>query len=113
MHKPRNTAFLAVDILERSKCSVKVGSAIEDRRGIVAWGWNFQGFDGYGMCAEAHAIHRANKKRLRGSTIYVAGKWARTNKMVPARPCIKCQKLIAKWKLSVVWRDSGGKWVRL
>lgn len=110
MLKPTKAKTLATDILERSKCSVKVGAAIEDNRGILAWGWNSEGFDGYGMCAEAHAIKRANKKRLRGSTIYVAGKRARNGKLVPSRPCIQCQKLVDKWQLKVIWRDNTGDW---
>lgn len=110
MLKPTCSRRLAVDILERSQCSIQVGSAIEDHTGILAWGWNSIGFDGYGMCAEQHAILRANKRRLSGSTIYVAGKRARNGNFVPARPCIDCQKLIDKWKLKVIWRDNNGTW---
>jgi cytidine deaminase len=110
MLKPFSAERLAEDILERSKCSVKVGASIQDATGILAWGWNSEGFDGYGLCAEAHAITRANRKRLRGSTIYVAGMRARNGKLVPARPCIDCQKLIDKWQLKVIWRDNDGSW---
>lgn len=112
MLKPANATELATDILERSKCSIRVGAAIEDGSGILAWGWNSEGFDGYGMCAEAHAIGRANRKRLRGSTIYVAGKRARNGKFVPSRPCVNCQKLINKWQLNVVWRNNNGQWIK-
>lgn len=111
MLKPASSQELAVDILERSKCSVQVGAAIEDHHGILSWGWNFVGFDGMGLCAERHAIRRANKKRLAGSTIYIASKRVRNGKMVPSKPCEACQKAINKWQLRVVWRDNDGKWV--
>lgn len=113
MKKPANATDLATDILERSICSIRVGAAIEDASGILAWGWNSEGFDGYGMCAEAHAIRRANRKRLLGSTIYVAGKRSRNGKFVPAKPCPECQKLIDKWELRVVWRDNTGDWRKM
>lgn len=111
MQKPASARELAVDILDRSKCSVKVGAAIEDSTGILAWGWNSEGFDGFGMCAEQHAIRRANKRRLAGSTIYIASMRARNEKLVPSKPCTNCQKLINKWNLRVVWRDNTGEWV--
>lgn len=110
MNKPTNAKALATDILERSICSVKVGAVIEDSKGILAWGWNSEGFDGYGLHAEAHAIMRANPKRLRGATIYVAGRRNRNDKPVPSKPCPECQKLIDKWQLQVVWQDNDYKW---
>lgn len=111
MRKPAHAYLLAIDILERSKCLVQVGAAIEDKRGIISWGWNFEGLDGMGCCAEAHAIIRANKKRLKGATIYVAGKWNNTGKTVKSKPCNSCQQLINKWNLKVSWRDANGDWV--
>lgn len=111
MKKPSSASSLAVDILARSGCCVQVGAAIEDGVGILSWGWNSMGFDGYGIHAEAHAILRANKRRLRGATIFVASKRKRNGKVVPSKPCPDCQKLIDKWGLHVVWRDSNGVWL--
>lgn len=111
MKKPKNAYLLAVDILGRSKCLVQVGAAIEDKHGIISWGWNFDGLDGLGCCAEAHAILRANKKRLHGATIYVASLRQRNMKIVKSKPCDKCQQLIKKWNLRAVWRDATGDWV--
>ena len=73
MRKPAHASDLAVDILARSTCMVQVGAAIVDYKGsIISWGWNSSGPSGCGLHAEAHAIGRANRKRLRGATIYVA-----------------------------------------
>lgn len=105
---PRN---LAVDLLPRSICTVKVAAVISDSYGIYAWGWNSVG-KGMGLCAEAHAIGRASKKRLKGSTIYVAGKWRGKDKAVPAKPCESCQRLIDKHGLKVVWRDKDEAWCK-
>src|SRR5687768_14972679 len=102
MQKPASASELAIDILERSKCSVKVGAAIEDNNGILAWGWNSEGFDGMGLHAECHAIRRANKRRLAGSTIYVASQRNRNGKAITSKPCPDCQRLIDKWQLRVV-----------
>lgn len=109
MRKPLDGQVLATEILSRSGCSVQVGAAIADKWGIFSWGWNGVG-SGYGQCAERHAVHRANKKRLYGATVYVAGVRKRNGKLVPAKPCEKCQKVIDKWKLQVVWRDNNGEW---
>lgn len=111
MRKPKNTAILAQDILGRSKCSVQVGAAIEDGHGILSWGWNSEGFDGMGLCAEKHAISRANKKRLRGATIYIASLRSRNAKVVCSKPCETCQQLVDKWQLRVCWRNIDGKWI--
>lgn len=109
--KKTNARILAVDILERSNCSVQVGASIEDNTGIISWGWNGMGFDGCGLHAEAHAILRANKKRLTGSTIYIASLRNRNRRIIISKPCDVCQKLINKWKLKAVWRDYNGEWI--
>lgn len=111
MKKPLDAKDLAIDILERSRCAVQVGAAIQDAAGrIVSWGWNSEGFDGMGLHAERHAILRANKKRLTGATIVVASKRRRNNKSVISKPCAECQRLIDKWELKVEWRSAEGMW---
>jgi deoxycytidylate deaminase len=110
MKKPPDAKDLARDILSRSSCSVQVGAAISDDVGIFSWGWNSVGFTGLGLHAEAHAILRANKQRLFGSTIYVASKRKRNGKTVVSKPCEDCQKLIQKWNIGVKWRDNNGEW---
>jgi len=108
MKKPMDGYQLAADILGRSQCAVQVGAAIDDGEGIFSWGWNGPGPTGYGIHAEAHAIQRANKKRLLGATIYVASARRRNGKIIKSRPCAECQKLIDKWELHVEWRDADG-----
>lgn len=110
MRKPASGRELAADILARSRCNVQVGAAIEDSNGILSWGWNSAGFEGFGLHAEAHAVMRANKKRLRGATIYVASVRERANKVIISKPCQDCRKLIDKWELKVFWRDNRGNW---
>jgi deoxycytidylate deaminase len=112
MIKPSSGAQLAVDILERSQCAVRVGAAIADKRGIFSWGWNSVGA-GYGLHAEAHAISRANKRRLRGAIIFVASKRQRSGKAVTSKPCEDCQRLINKWQLRVMWRESNADWSKI
>lgn len=109
MRKPASARQLAEDILMRSECSVKVGCAIEDQTGIVAWGWNSVGH-GFGIHAEHHAISRANRRRLAGATIYVASMRRKNGKLVTSKPCDACRRLINKWAIHVIWRDSSGNW---
>ena len=111
MKKPASPEQLAVDILERSSCSVKVGAAIVDRQGrIISWGWNSVGPTGLGLHSECHAIQRANRTRLAGGTIYVASTRARNRKIVLSKPCPECEKVIVKNKLTAIWRDNVGEW---
>jgi cytidine deaminase len=105
-----NGKSLATEILSRSRCHVQVGAAIEDKTGLFSWGWNSDGPDGFGQCAERHAVARANKRRLLGATIYVAGIRRRNGKLVPSKPCELCQAVIDKHRLHVVWRGNDGEW---
>lgn len=97
MDKNKLPEKLAIDISYRSSCSVRVGSVIIDKKGrLVSWGHNHMGFDGFGCCAERSAVLRSNRKRLPGSSIYVAGFRARNNNPVTSKPCPDCQRLI-RW----------------
>ena len=109
MRKPPDPRELAEAILKRSICNVKVGAVLADKNGIFAWGWNHMGESGYGVHAEVHCLSRANKSRLAGATLYVAGARARTGGAVPARPCADCaKKIVGVGK--IVWRDSDSTW---
>lgn len=113
MMKPDDPRDLATNLLARSTCSVKVASVICDAHDdIIAWGWNNVG-NGFGCHAEAHAISRANKRRLWFGTIYVASERARNAKTINSRPCQECQSLINNWYLEVKFRDADGKWKRI
>lgn len=98
---------LARDISDRSTCRVRVGAVLEDQYGIFSWGWNGMGPTGLGLCAEAHAISRANPKRLRGANIYVYGKHRKTSNPTPSMPCSSCSDLVKFWDLKVCWSNKG------
>lgn len=109
MIKPSDPRKLVIDLFPRSICLVQMTAVIADKHGIFSWGWNSVG-DGLGEHAEAAAIRRANKKRLHGATIYVAGQRRRNKKSVPGYPCPDCFKLIRARGLHVVYRTSFGTW---
>lgn len=109
MIKPSDPRELAIDLLPRSICAVRVAAVVCDAGGnIISWGWNSVG-NGLGMHAEAHAIRRSNKDRLWYGTIYVASQ--RRGKSIMSRPCETCQRQIDKWKLATVYRDGREHWV--
>ena len=111
MIKPSDPRNLAIDLLPRSTCSVQVASVITDAGdNIISWGWNSSGPTGYGLCAERYAIVRANRNRLWCGTIYIAGKWRNKETIVKAKPCLKCQQVINKYELDVIYRDRNGEW---
>lgn len=111
MIKPDDPRELALDLIDRSICTIQVGACIADNWGVYSWGWNSMGSDGLGQCAETHAIKRANKARFNStSTIYVASRRRRNGKVVPAKPCADCAYIIGKWGLKVKWRDNDGEW---
>lgn len=111
MMKPDDPRELAIDILERSICSVKVGACVADATGILSWGWNSVG-SGNGLHAERHAVSRANKARLKGATIYVAA-FRTGRKVITAKPCTACQLMIDQWGLKVVYRNMKSEWIML
>lgn len=92
---------LAGDLRWRSQCRVKVAAVIVDRYGrIFSWGWNYDGPDGRGMCAERHAISRANRARLKGATIVVRG-YNGSNESVSV-PCDKCMRAILNSGIDII-----------
>lgn len=112
MIKPKDPRELAVKMMKRSNCAVRVGAVITDKRGIVCWGWNSMGPDGYGMHAEHHAIWRANPTRLPGAKVYVASERTRNGKIVTSRPCPDCYALLKKVGINrMEWRDQFGGWI--
>lgn len=108
MRKPNDPRELVLALLHRSTCSIQVAAVIADKWGIFAWAVNHSGFNGLGACAEREAIRRANKKRLEGATIYVASRRQRNMKAIMSKPCVKCQHMIDKRKLKVIYRHGKG-----
>src|SRR3990167_1726297 len=89
--------LLAIDLMERSPCQVKMAAVLTDMDGrIFSWGWNSIGMHGFGLHAEQHAIQRANRNRLSGSTISVAG---RRKGWVYSYPCAACLKMLMKARI--------------
>jgi len=104
---------LAEDLLDRSTCSVQVAAVLADRYGIYSWGFNHVGFDGFGAHAEIEAIRRANKNRLDGSFLYVAGRRRKSGNSVLSKPCELCYPVIRAWGIRTVWfRDSDEQWMK-
>lgn len=105
---------LAVDLTKRSICAVQVAAVVWDSYGVFSWGWNSAGPDGMGEHAEAHAIKRANKARLAGSSIAIAGRRKRNGKIVVSLPCTDCANRVSKWGIKWVWIESkDGLWQRI
>lgn len=114
MRKTCSPQELAISLTKRSTCAVQVASVIWDNWGIFAWGNNSAGSDGFGEHAEAHAIRRANKSRLNGASIAVAGRRKRNGKIVVSLPCTDCANRVSKWGIKWVWIESReGLWQRI
>lgn len=112
MNKNKIPIELALDVARRSICRVKMGAVIVDWKGrVISYGWNHHlSTDGPGNHAEMHAIQRANKRRLAGSTIYTAGIRPRKLNLVYAKPCELCRSLIMAVGIEkMVWMDKEGK----
>ncbi len=110
--KGRDPREVVEQILNRSVCAVKVGAVISDKWGIHSWGWNSSGQTGMGEHAEAHAIRRGNRDRMGSSTLWVAAARSRRNgnKVITARPCEGCQRIIGCLN-RIIYRDGEGRWV--
>ena len=108
---------LAVALCGRSRCWTRMAAVLSDRHGIFAWGWNHAGPDGMGMHAEEHAVSRANRGRLHGATITVAGfrsgaQRSRRRRFVVSAPCEeRCRPLlVAAGVCTVEFVRADGSW---
>lgn len=105
---------LALDLCERSTCRWQMAAVLSDARGIFAWGWNHMLKDapevGAGMHAERFAIMmRANRKRLQGARLTVAGK--RGVRDILSKPCPQCFALAIKYKIKTIeYLTKEGTW---
>lgn len=105
--------LLAEMVMLRSTCNVQVGAVIADSHGVFSWFWNHVG-NGMGAHAEAEAIRRANRKRLKGAEIYVASQWIHSGNISPSLPCPACMKKInAVGIYGIHYRIKSGRWVYL
>ena len=113
MKKPSNPIEIALAMVSRSTCNVRVGAVIWDSAGIISWGWNSAGPSGMGQCAEIHALLRANRSRLANSSIAIAGK-RKASTVVTSFPCEKCFARLQKYKLSTVYiEQKDSQWIKI
>lgn len=103
---------LAIDLLDRSICCVQVAAVLSDIDGrIFAWGWNNSGISGMGQHAEQHAIMRANRARLKESTLTTAAKRRKSGNTVISLPCFDCMQILVKAKIgNIEYRNKQGEW---
>lgn len=105
---------MAATILRRSDHYVfQIGAVLVDPQGrCVSWGWNTynQGTGWLSGHAEVQAVRRANRKRLRGSSVYVAGMSRKSGQPVLAKPCKACAKLLAHFGIRMAYFTTKKGW---
>ena len=111
MNLSHHPTEIALALLHRSVCHVQVAACIVDSYGVFAWSTNHMGFDGLGQHAEAEVVRKANKRRLAGAKMYVVAARRKNGKVVTAKPCFRCQRLIEKYGIDVTYRNAYGRWV--
>jgi tRNA(Arg) A34 adenosine deaminase TadA len=97
MRKNLTPRELALDLLDRSSCKVQVSAVLSDNYGIFSWGWNSPPTNPNkikGVHAEAHAIRRANSKRLKNATLTIAARRRKSRTIILSRPCENCMSII-------------------
>ena len=113
MNTKTNPTDLAFDLLPRSICRVQMSAVLYDKHGIFSWGWNSVG-SGYGNHAECHCISRANRDRVKGSVITVAGRRLKSKNLVFSLPCALCMERIIRVGIKrIEFHDKVGIWRRL
>ena len=108
MNTTKSPKTICVDLLHRSPCRVQMAAVLVDQQQrVYSWGWN----NNY-QHAEVHAIKRANPKRVSGSTLYLAGRRAKSGNWVYAFPCSsKCYKFVLRWGVTrLVSLGKDGVW---
>lgn len=111
MNRNLDPREIVLNILDRSICQVQVGAVLSDNWGVYGIGWNHSGPDGMGLHAEIHCLGRSNRSRMALSTLYVAARRKRNDKIVTAKPCPACMPVVASWCGRVVYRDGKGDWI--
>lgn len=94
--KSKTARDLALELCRRSACRVGMAAVLSDNQGIFSWGWNHAVVDG-GKHAEQKAFKGANRYRLKGATLTVAGIRKKNKRFVYSMPCAeRCMKLVLK-----------------
>jgi len=108
---PDDPRVLSEQLVQRSLCRVQMASVIHDSHGIFAWGWNNVGANGLGEHAECCAIRRANRSRLKGSHVTVAGIRKKSRRTVISLPCMDCMVALKRSQIRwVTYHDKHGDW---
>ncbi len=103
MNTKRPIEEIIFSLIGRSHCGVQMAAVVVDKYGIVSWGWNSANNHGKGEHAEESALRRANRQRLAGATIYVAGRHSKSGNIVHAAPCAeRCQHRIIKHRVATI-----------
>lgn len=111
MNTNRTPREIAESLLKRSSCKVQMAAVITDWHGVVSWGWNNIGSDGYGQHAEMMAILRANKGRLRNACVTVVGRYHKSRRPVHSYPCPDCVWALRDMGITKVeFVDKNRKW---
>ena len=86
--------------------SFQHGAVLFDGHGVFAWGWsNFRSKrsnEFRTLCAERHALQRANKRRLGGALLVVAGIRRKSGTLILSKPCALCEKAIREAGIKTV-----------
>ena len=77
---------IAIKFLDCSPCKIQMAAVIWNDNGIISTGWNHANGNG-GIHAERDAIDRAEKAKLSGARLTVAGRRKKNGKWVLSRPC--------------------------
>ena len=88
---PRELALL---VARRADFNFQVGAVLADQRGVFSWGWAHWGDGHHSVHAEVHAIRRANPRRVKRATLYVAAIRRGQERLVLAAPCAACRRAI-------------------
>lgn len=112
MNTSKSARELSLDLLPRSICRVGVSAVLSDNWGIFGWGWNGLDSAGLGRHAETHAIARASKHRIPGSTLTVFGK-RKKGSFVTAFPCPECYRLALKYRVRKIDYHTKAGWKTL
>ncbi|TSC62318.1 MAG: hypothetical protein G01um101448_286 [Parcubacteria group bacterium Gr01-1014_48] len=95
-----------------------MAAVISDKYGIFSWGWNHPGPKSEGIHAEKHALMRANRKRLKGAKLTIAGMRKKSKNKVLSRPCDdeewSCLALACKAGIGIIeYHTKNGEWTKI
>lgn len=110
MDRNRTIPQILEKLMDRSRCRVQMAALLLNKEGrIISKGWNHEGPDGFGECAEVHCLKRADPDRVITSVMWIAGRRRKSGNPVLAKPCAACHPLVRQC-LVVYYRTKAGAW---